>query len=229
MQSPRLHLNLLRESERLSSSPVRVRVMLPILALLLCVASAVWWAVLFMQLLLLKGQVNVVQTELNGRKSAHAAILAEMARARDLRAELDQLTAYAKGRRVYGPLLAQLADVMPTRVQLTSLVIPEPRPQDLSNPQNPKLPPLLGPQTTTERISLRLTGRTLKAQPVTTLMETLKGESFGAWLTITNSPVPDQQSPRIHSFRQEGADAQAKRRFLAFDVEYLCPERRFEK
>jgi len=229
MQHPRLHLNLLRESERLSSSPVRIRIMLPILSLLLCVASAVWWAVLFMQLLLLNGEVRALQNELNGRKSAHSAILAEMAKVRDLTAELDQLTAYGKGRRTYGHLLAQLADVMPTRVQLTSLVIPEPPPQNLANPKNKKLPPLLGPQETTETVSLRMTGRTVKAQPVTTLMETLEGESFRSSLNIRKTGAPDQQSPRIHSFRQENAGTGKNRQLLAFDVEYRCPERRFEK
>ena len=43
MKAPNLHLNLLREQERVSSSPVRVRVMLPSLAILACVAMLGWW------------------------------------------------------------------------------------------------------------------------------------------------------------------------------------------
>ena len=75
MNASNLHLNLLRDAEKVSSSPVRLRVMLPILALMLCVGCAIWWAVLFMQMLLLRGQVATLRTDLEGKKSAHAAIL----------------------------------------------------------------------------------------------------------------------------------------------------------
>ena len=231
MKASNLHLNLLREAEKVSSSPVRLRVMLPILAHLLCVGCAIWWAVLFMQMMLLRGQLATVRSDLDGKKSAHAAILSEMAKVRDLQAELDQLNAYRSGRHTYGPLLAQLAEVMPTNVQLTAITIPEPPPQMLSNPKMPKLPPLLGPTNTTEAVSLRLTGRTEKAAPVTAFMDTLAGETFKNWLVIDKSGVAAQQSPRVHSFRQEKTrpSEETGRRLLAFDVEYRCHERRFEK
>ena len=58
MNAPKLHLNLLRDSERQSSSPVRLRVMLPILAALACVGCLVWWGVLAGQLILAKAQVS---------------------------------------------------------------------------------------------------------------------------------------------------------------------------
>ena len=229
MNVSNLHLNLLREAEKLSSSPVRLRVMLPIFALLLCVGCAIWWAVLFMQLMLLRGQLATLRSDLDGKKSAHAAILAEMAKVRDFQAELDQLNAYRRGRHAYGPLLAQLAEVMPTNVQLTAITIPEPPPQMLTNPKMPKLPPLLGPTNTTEAVSLRLTGRTEKAAPVTAFMDTLAGEAFKDWLVIDKSGATVQQSPRVHSFRQEARVSETGHRLLAFDVEYRCPERRFEK
>ena len=227
MNAPNLHLNLLRDAERMSSSPIRVRVMLPILALLLCVGCAIWWAILFMQLMLLRGQLTSVKADLNGKKSAHAAILGKMAQVRDLQAELDQLTAYRNGRRTYGPILAQLAEAMPTNVQLTAVTIPEPPAQLLTNPKNPRIPPLLGPTNTTEGVTFRLTGRTVKAAPVTTLMETLAGDGFKDWLIIDKTGAT--QSPRVHSFRQETRAAKDEQRLLAFDVEYRCPERRFEK
>jgi len=229
MVAPNLHLNLLRESEKMSSSPVRVRVMLPILALLLCVGCAVWWAILFMQLMLLRGQLATVKADLEGKKSAHSAILAEMAQVRDLQAELDQLVAYRRGRRVYGPILAQLAEAVPTNVQLTAVTIPEPPAQQLTNPKNPRIPPLLGPTNTTEGVSFRLTGRTVTSAPVTAFMETLAGEAFKEWLVIDKTGAADRQSPRVHSFRQETRAAKDGQRLLAFDVEYRCPERRFEK
>ena len=230
MVAQNLHLNLLRDTEKMSSSPVRLRVMLPILALLLCVGCAIWWAILFMQLMLLKGQLATVRTDLDGKKSAHSAILAEMAKVRDLQAELDQLMAYRQGRHAYGPLLAQLAEAMPTNVQLTAITIPEPPPQALSDPKNPKLPPLLGPTNTTESVSFRLTGRTENSAPVTALMDALAGEVFKDWLVIDKAGAAAMQSPRVHSFRQETrVSEETGHRLLAFDVEYRCQERRFEK
>ena len=227
MKAPNLHMNLLREAEKVSSSPVRVRVMLPILALLLCAGCAIWWAILFMRLMLLNGQASQLRTELEGRKSAHAATLAEMGRARDMQAELDQLSAYSKGRRTWGGLLAELADVMPMSVQLTSLSIPEPPAQSLANPANPRLPPLLGPTNTTEAVAFRMTGRTAQAAPVTALLASLEDKQFGDWLVIDKAGA--KPSPRVHSFRQEATQSADGKRLLAFDVEFRCPERRFEK
>jgi len=227
MNAPKLHMNLLRDAEKVSSSPIRIRVMLPIFALLLCAGCAIWWAILFMQMLLLNGQVANLKGDINSKKAAHSAILEEMGRARDLQAELDQLDAYAKGRRTWGGLLSKLADVMPMNVQLTSLSMPEPPLQNLANPVNPKLPPLLGPSNTTEAVTLRITGRTAKADPVTSLLATLGKEPFTEWLVAEKGAA--NPSPRVHSFRQETGQSTDAKRLLAFDVEFRCLERRFEK
>ena len=125
--------------------------------------------------------------------------------------------------------LAQLAEAMPTNVQLTAISIPEPAPQQLTNPKNPRIPPLLGPTNTTEAVSFRMAGRTVKSDPVTALMETLAGDGFKDWLIIDKTAAAAAQSPRVHSFRQETRAAKDGPRLLAFDVEYRCPERRFEK
>ena len=50
MKTAAFHLNLLKSNEVLSSSPVRLRVMLPVGALLACVGLLVWWGVLFTQI-----------------------------------------------------------------------------------------------------------------------------------------------------------------------------------
>ena len=69
MNAPKLHLNLLRDSERQSSSPVRLRVMLPILAVLACLGCLVWWGVLAGQLILAKTQVSSLQADLDAIRS----------------------------------------------------------------------------------------------------------------------------------------------------------------
>ena len=229
MNAPNLHLNLLRAEEKASSSPVRLRVMMPILSLLICAACAVWWGVLFMQGMLVNGKVASVRADLERRKNAHAASLAQMADMRERQAQLDQLQAYKGGCRTYGGLLARLAYEMPPEIQLTSIVIPEPPPQRLSDPKNPKIPPLLGPTNTVEAVQFRISGRTAATASVTALMEAIEGDAFAEWIVSDKKKESaDRKKRRIH-IRQETRSAEGGERLLAFDVEFRCKERRFEK
>ena len=184
MKSPNLHLHLLRPDEKASSSPIRLRVMMPLLALLLCAACLVWWGILFMQGLLLNSKVASARSDLEGKKTAHAAILSQMTDMRERQSQLDQLDAYKRGCRKYGGLLAKLAEVIPAEVQLTALTIPEPAPQMLSDPKNPKKPPLLGPTNTVENVQFRVSGRTAAMASVTKLMEAMENEAFAKWIVV---------------------------------------------
>ena len=230
MKAPNLHLNLLRPEEMASSSPVRMRVMLPLLSLLLCVACVVWWGILFMQGLLLNSKVTSVRADLEGRKSAHAASLAQMADMRERQAQLDQLDAYKRGCHKYGGLMAKLAEVIPEDVQLTALTIPEPPPQMLSDPKNPKLPPLLGPTNTVENVQFRISGRTAATASVTALMEAVESDAFSDWIVVDKDKKKSaaRKKKRIN-IRQETRVGEDGVRMLAFEVEFRCKERRFEK
>ena len=229
MKSPNLHLNLLRPDEKASSSPVRLRVMLPILSLLLCAACAIWWGGLFMQGLILNGKVASARADLESKKTAHAAILAQMTDMRERQSQLDQLDAYKRGCHKYGGLLAKLAEVIPEEVQLTALTIPEPPPQMLSDPKNPKRPPLLGPTNTTESVQFRVSGRTAATASVTSLMEAIESDAFGKWIVVDkNKNAAARKKKRIH-IRQESRAGEDGVRMLAFDVEFRCKGRRFEK
>lgn len=228
MKSPRLHLNLLRESEKLSSSPVRLRVMLPIVALLACAGILVWWATLATQLIVVKTQLASLKDELAGKESDHRNILAQMSELRDKQAQLDQLEMYSAARNTYGGMFARLAEVMPLRVQLTKIDMPEQPPQNLLPPGG-KGKPLWGPTGTVERMSMRLTGRTTKDTPVMSLMESLEAPEFAGTLSIVKDPASPEQSPKVHSFRQDGSTAADGSRLLVFDIEYKCQPRVFEK
>ncbi len=230
MNAPNLHLNLLRPDEKTSSSPIRLRVMLPIFSLLFCAACAIWWGILFMQGLLLNGKVASVRSDLASKKTAHAAILSQMADVRERQSQLDQLDAYKKACRSYGGLLAKLAEVIPADVQLTSISIPEPPPQLLTDPKNPKKPPLLGPTNTVENVQFRLSGRTAAMAAVTALMEAIEGDAFAEWIVADKhqKDAAARKKRRIH-IRQEARPSEDGVRLLAFDVEFRCKERRFEK
>ena len=230
MKAPNLHLNLLRSEEVASSSPVRMRVMMPILSLLICAACAVWWGVLFMQGMLVNGKVASVRADLERRENAHAASLAQMADMRERQAQLDQLDAYKRGCHKYGGLMAKLAEVVPEDVQLTALTIPEPPPQRLSDPKNPKIPPLLGPTNTVENVQFRISGRTAATASVTALMEAVESDAFSDWIVVDKDRKMSavRKKKRIN-IRQETRAGEDGVRMLAFEVEFRCKERRFEK
>ena len=232
MKAPNLHLNLLHASERQSSSPVRLRVMLPVLAVLACVGCLVWWGVLACQLMLVKSQTSALEEEIRAKNAEHGGIRSQMDSVRNAQAELDQLTMYAHGRRTYGNLFMNLANVVPEGLQLLSLEIPEPPVQNLLPPgakPGPKVKPLLGPTGTVERVVLRMVGRSPKDKPVEELMKSLEGPAFTNELVIAKGVPPNQASPRIRSFNQEDRSSVDGVRQLVFDVEYRCAERRFEK
>ena len=209
MKSSRLHLNLLRDTEKLSSSPVRLRVMLPVMALLACAGCLVWWAMLATQLLLVKTQVSSLQDDIAGKEKAHANILAQMTEAREKQAQLDQLEMYSAARNLYGGMFARLAEVMPIRVQITKIEIPEQPPQNLMPPGG-KGKPVWGPTGTVERMSMRIMGRTNT-------------------LVVVKDPRLPDASPKVHSFRQDGSTTEDGSRLLLFDIEYRCQPRVFEK
>ena len=228
MKSSRLHLNLLRDTEKLSSSPVRLRVMLPVMALLACAGCLVWWAMLATQLLLVKTQVSSLQDDIAGKEKAHANILAQMTEAREKQAQLDQLEMYSAARNLYGGMFARLAEVMPIRVQITKIEIPEQPPQNLMPPGG-KGKPVWGPTGTVERMSMRIMGRTPKETPVLSLMESLEAPEFTNTLVVVKDPRLPDASPKVHSFRQDGSTTEDGSRLLLFDIEYRCQPRVFEK
>ena len=231
MKAPNLHLNLLHASERQSSSPVRLRVMLPILAALACVGCLVWWGVLACQLMLVKNQVKAIQNDLDAQKTKHRGVLDQMAGLRNKQAELAQLTMYKNGRRTYGGLLAKIPEVVPEGVQLLALEIPEPPPQNLLPPgakPGPAVKPLLGPTNTVESVKLLIRGRTKSAKPVNEMMESLRSSAFADTLVSAQEGANVEASRQAKSWPDTSAEAR-NQGLLAFEIEYRCVERRFEK
>ena len=187
MKSSSLHLNLLKPGEQLSSSPVRLRIMLPVGALLACAGLLVWWGILFTNLMMAKTQTSAIEDEY-----------------------------YKAGVRSVGEPLAQLAEVVPLRVQLRELSFTPPRPQVLL-PPGAKVP-LFGPVENVETQKLVIAGLTTKETPVVSLMESLES-GFEKLVTSEHN---------VNSFRQDSAEA-GGRKLLSFEVEYTMPERRFAK
>jgi len=218
MNSSAFHLNLLKSSELLSSSPVRMRVMLPLFLLLGCAGMVVWWGVLFTQFMAVKARSDGISGDISAKDKSHAEIIERQAHARELSLQLEQLDYYRGGVRKVGEPLAALADVMPLKVQLTRLEI-QPPPLQVLQPPGAKQP-LPGPVENVETQKVVVVGKTTKETPVLALMESLEDEQFGRLVT---------RKREVKSFKQDDAPAKGGARLLAFEIEYTMPERRFAK
>ncbi len=221
------HLNLLMESERVSSSPVRFRIMLPILAILACLGIAVWWAILGGQLILAQTSLSQLKTELTNKEAANKDVLNTMAHLTELNAELDQFDCYQSSILRRGEFLTTIAEAMPLKVQLVKLEIPQPLPPELpptrkGAPVN--LATMMGPTGYVEKASIVLTGRSPKELPILSLMDTLASETFTNHIYIVRD-----LSPRVRSFRQDTSRGNSNERMMAFEVEYQIKGRRFDK
>ena len=216
MKTSSLHLNLLKSSELLSSSPVRLRIMLPVGALLACAGMLVWWGMLFTQLMLAKTQAQTIENDLAMKNKAHAEVIQQRDLARELKLQLEQLDYYRGGVRAVGEPLARLAEIVPLRVQLREVSIPQPAVQNLL-PKGAKTP-LFGPPDNVETQKLVIAGLTTKETPVVSLMESLE-TGFERLVTAER---------KINSFKQDSAEFDG-RKLLSFEVEYTMPGRVFAK
>ena len=216
MKTSSFHLNLLKTNEVLSSSPVRLRIMLPVGALLACAGLLVWWGILFTQTFIARTQAHSIEEDLAAKNSAHSEAIQKRDLARELKLQLEQLEYYRSGVRSIGAPLAKFAEVVPLRVQLREMSITPPRPQVLL-PPGAKIP-LFGPTENVETQKLVVAGLTTKETPVVSLMESLES----GFETLVTS------ERKINSFKQDNAEMDG-RKLLSFEVEYTMPGRRFAK
>jgi Tfp pilus assembly protein PilN len=217
MKSSSFHLNLLKEQEKLSSSPVRMRIMMPVGALLVCTGMLIWWAIVFGQSMVLKTQADNIESELIAKQNSNAEVIKKMELVRELQLQLEQLDYYRGGLRKIGEPLARLAEVIPLRVQITSISVPDMKPQNLMPPVGRV--PLFGPPTNVETQQLLIAGRTTKETPVVALMEALDNAEFQPLVTTTR---------KVNSFQQDSVEFEG-RKLLSFELEYAMPERKFAK
>jgi len=109
MSAKALHLNLLTPHERKSASPVRARIILPIIAGI-CLVFVLGWAVLVgIQLTYASSRSESVEAQITALSGEHALVTALKARYRNQLAEKEQFDYYANGRVTRGELFKRLA------------------------------------------------------------------------------------------------------------------------
>lgn len=218
MKHASFHLNLLKSTEKLSSSPIRLRVIVPLLAILACIGMALWWGIIFTQSLVIRTDIRDTEGDVQAKSKENAEIIGFMNDTKDLEMQLEQLEYYKNGVRHAGDPLAQLAEVMPLRVQLTRLDIVAPLKQNLQ-PPGMKVP-LFGPNENVETQKLVIAGKTTKETPVMAMMESLSMQEFEDLVT---------KEKKINSFKQDDSADRNGHRLLSFELEYTMPGRSFAK
>lgn len=229
MSARAIHLNLLQESERLSSSPVRPRVILPVATGVFLVAMILWWGFQQLQGGLVGSELTNLRAEIAATEREYAEVCKQKEALRAKEAELGQLKGYMKARRTWGETLAAVATSMPEGIQLGLVEIPEPPPQNLNPPPGVKRPPLLGPTNELEAVSFRIAGKTAREAYVFDFLDAVKASSaFTNNLLIAQKlGAKGEPSPKMHQFGQDKVTDEGGRRAIVFDVEYVTTGRRF--
>lgn len=217
--SASLHLNLLKEEERRSPNPVRLRVLCPILAGGLAVASLLWWSLLAFRAhaqTTIRDNLKAGIQELN---AAYTQAIALRAQEKEISAIARQLRLYESSRIRFGEALCKLPEDVPENVQLTEMSIPKPPP-----PAVDPMQPALGPTNKLERVTLRLAGRTAgekASAAVDTLLAALRRPGYTNLVQTADIPKG--------AFRQDTTSRNTgSRDALLFEITCGCVPRRFE-
>ena len=224
-----IHLNLLYEAERLSSSPVRAKVVLPLIAAVFLAAMLLWWVFLFVQGFFVEREIKSLRAEMASTERDYAVVRRLKGVLSGKSAELDQCRGYMNARRPWGETLAAVAAAVPSGVQLGMIEIPEPPPQNLLPPPGIKLPPLLGPTGAVETVTFRLSGKSVREAYVFDLLDAVReSEAFTNAVVISSGGAGKTSvSPRMRQFGQDREVGDGGSRAIVFDVEYATPGRRF--
>ncbi len=218
-----VHLNLLKDSERLSSSPIRLRVLAPIASVLALLGTVAWWGFLYTRIMVKEGQVSALDREIASKKAAYDAVTAKQGEISAIEAQVEQIEYYLAGRRTWGETLTALAEKIPPTVQLTKLEIPEPPPQKMVPPPGFK-GVMWGPTEPDEKMAFVLSGRATGDKAVFSMMDSLETGIFTNSLIIAKN-VSDEKdrSPKVT------ARPDAKSNMVSFEIEYRAKERSFSK
>lgn len=219
--SASLHLNLLRDDERFSPSPIRPRVMLPLLAALSVLGLGVWWLLLTVYVGNAGHEKRLQEEHCAELKPAFEQVLALRAREKEARAVFNQLSLYRTSRLCFGDALTRLPQHVPATVQFTELRVPPPPPLPPLDPSLKVQP--LGPTNLVEAVTLRLAGRVgsdASSQAVRALLDALRQPAYTNLIRAAEIPKG--------AFRQDTVRGAASRETVLFEILCDCGERRFK-
>ena len=216
--STSLHLDLLNDDERFSSSPIRLRVMMPLCGLSLVLGTLVAWMLIEIQARSLSSQKITDEASVSDLKPAHAETLRLRLLEKETSASLQQLAFYRASQIRFGETLAKLPEHVPFFLQLSELRVPPPSP--LIDP----LKPALGPTNTFEYVTLKLAGKAGGDRPTEAVNALLKVLNTAPVFTnlIRSAEIPKG------AFRQDTSRQASGRDMLLFEINCQCSPRRFQ-
>jgi len=229
-----LHFNFLLEEERVSSSPLRMKFILPVLGVLCLLAPLALWIQEAASLSAVASKKAVFEAGIANLKAHHEVFLKKSAEVKELTAELQQFAFYRASKNVVGETLAHLTNCVSSRIQLTKVELLTQTSAPFSGPQvRPKLAldlVKLCPTNQMESVTLRLSGRAVQAGgnpvEVNRFLQALQGKAFASLLDPSSKP-------KI-TFRDEAAAFSSRpgegspQEVVAFEIVYECLPRRFQ-
>ena len=213
-----LHLDLLKEDERYSYRPIRLRVMMPLAACLITLCLLVWWSSLCFNFYSQTQFKKKLQEAIVSLTPTQAAVLESRAQEQEFRSIIQQLTLYKNARNLCGNTLSNLTEYVPSSIQFAELRLSSPFP-----PLIDALHPAIGPTNTFEQVTLRIFGRTGGAHPsesVNALLATLYTPTFTNFFRSAMIPKG--------AFRQDASRNLENRETMLFEIICECLPRRFQ-
>ena len=235
-----IHLNLMETTERVTSSPLRFKIVMLALSACALALTLVSWGIASARLSLAKELNENARTENARIKPIYDELTRSSAALDDARGHLAELEAFVAARRPYGGFLAILAESFSSDMQLFSVRIAAPA--KVTTPGKAAVAAV-----ETETPTLRLTGCTVRAKIVNDFFADLEAADADRALVVDReSKDKAARSPVIHKFdqylgggydgpgahgrlRQGAAKRADNRRLLEFDVEYRMAERNFKR
>lgn len=225
-----LHFDFLLESERFSSSPLRLRFMIPVVGFLCLASSLVVWQLDSSHSHAITLQKKSLETDIAKLKSSHELVLKDRAEAKELAGQLEQLKYYQHSKNHVGGVLSSLTNCVTRNIQLTELAFSTQMPHPLGAGQPKPKTPLdiakLCPTNTLEAVNLRFKGRYYQSGVVPVelnkFLAALSGNAFTSLVTQVNRQVDYQEDPSRNRSESKEMD------IYTFDINYECLPRRFQ-
>lgn len=210
-----IHVNLFIKGEMRSAAPVRLRVVASVAAGFLAGLFAVLALVLRTVIGGVESSLLEAEVEKERLSQPHKDFLTLKTEMEAAKAGLTQLGFFRTARLEWGTVLGELPRQVPASVQFLELRHFYP-----PFPQSPPGSPLLAPTNRVETGRVVLNGRTTDSDSVASLLEAFHKPPLDALLVQAKIPPG--------AFRQEPRRQDNDVEALLFEVDAVCPPRRFE-
>jgi Tfp pilus assembly protein PilN len=230
-----LHFDFLLDTERVSSSPLRLRFIVPVLGLLCLLAPLAVWVKESSHMDGIFSKKQLLQTEIANLKASHEGVLKEMAEVKEMKAQLQQLGFYRNSKHMVGETLAGLTNCVSSRLQLTKLELLTQTPApSFTGPQVRPATAIelakLCPTNLMDAVTLRLSGRSVQSGgnpvEVNRFLQALQGKAFASLISPARKPKVTFQEEAASFASRQGSGASQE--VVSFEITYDCLPRRFE-